>query len=132
MPEHVYRKVVSGLNSHGKPVKGSKVLILGVSYKRDVGDTRESPALDTMTLLQRDGAELSYHDPYVNRLHLGDTEMCSCNLDEETVKNAACVLLMTDHTTFDAPTIAQWASLIVDSRNAFKKVSEGRDKIIKI
>tara|TARA_B100001013_G_scaffold309186_1_gene213463 strand:+ start:516 stop:1829 length:1314 start_codon:yes stop_codon:yes gene_type:complete len=132
MPEHVYRKLVSGLNSHGKPVKGSKVLILGVSYKRDVGDTRESPALDTMTLLQRDGAELSYHDPYVNRLHLGDTEMCSCNLDEETVKNADCVLLMTDHTTFDAPTIAQWASLIVDSRNAFKKVSEGRDKIIKI
>ena len=132
MPEHVYRKVVSGLNSHGKPVKGSKVLILGVSYKRDVGDTRESPALDTMALLQRDGADLSYHDPYVNQLHIGDAIMYSSNLDEETVKTADCVLLITDHTTFDAPTIAQWASLIVDSRNAFKNVSEGRDKIIKI
>lgn len=132
MPEHVCFKILSALNLHRKCVNGSRILILGVSYKRNVGDTRESPALDIMGLLRRNGAELSFHDPYVPEIQVGDLRLTSCELAESTVRSADCVVLVTDHAAFDLEKITRWALLIVDTRNAFKKVQDGREKIVKL
>ncbi|MDP6114777.1 MAG: nucleotide sugar dehydrogenase [Planctomycetota bacterium] len=132
MPEYVFQKISIGLNQHRKCINGSKVLVLGVSYKRDVGDIRESPALDVMELLRRAGADLAYHDPYVEKLAIGALNLRSTSLEDDTVGNADCVVLMTDHTCFDLSSIAARASLIIDTRNATKNVGGDRANIIKL
>ncbi|MBI2192889.1 MAG: nucleotide sugar dehydrogenase [Planctomycetes bacterium] len=132
MPEHVFFKIVTALNQHRKSVNGAKILMLGVSYKRNVGDTRESPALDILQLLRRHGAELFYHDPFVPGVQVGDIELTCCPLEESTVRRADCVVLVTDHASIDLGSVALWANLIVDTRNAFKNVQRGREKIVKL
>jgi UDP-N-acetyl-D-glucosamine dehydrogenase len=121
MPHFVVDKIQSALNDAGRPVKGSHIHILGVAYKKDIEDLRESPALDVMMLLQRRGARLTYSDPHVPELQLGDAVL---RAEPETVAGEAdCAVVITDHSAFDYPRIAASARLIVDTRNALKGVN---------
>jgi len=135
MPHYVVQKVTEALNTQGKPVKGSKILVLGVSYKKDVDDPRESPAFALIELLGARGADLSYNDPHVPvlpRLRRYEVpEMTSVELTEELLAQQDCVLIVTDHTAYDCEFIVQHARLVVDTRNATKDVAEGREKICK-
>jgi UDP-N-acetyl-D-glucosamine dehydrogenase len=121
MPHFVVDKIQNALNDAGKPVKGSHIHILGVAYKKDIEDLRESPALDIMLLLKRRGARLTYSDPYVPRLQL-DGEDFEAQPDY-MAGEADCVAIVTDHTSFDYSRIAAQARLIVDTRNALKGVN---------
>ena len=120
MPHFVVDKVQNALNDAGKPVKGSRILVMGVSYKRDIDDMRESPALDVMLLLQRRGGIVSYCDPYVPALNLEGLRLESAPL--ESAADADCVVIITDHKAFDYPLLVEKSPLIVDSRNALKGV----------
>jgi UDP-N-acetyl-D-glucosamine dehydrogenase len=119
MPHFVVQKIQNALNEHAKPLKNSKVLVFGMAYKRDIDDVRESPALDIMLLLERHGAVVSYVDPYVASIRLGDREVKA--VDAEEAANADCVVIVTDHSCFDYAKLVDRARLIVDSRNALKK-----------
>ena len=127
MPHHVVDKVADALNSHSKSIRGSKVLVLGIAYKRDIDDVRESPALDVMAVLRQKGAEVSYHDPYVPAVAARDwpgaVDIATVDLTVERMRNADCVVIVTDHKTFDYPALVKHARLIVDTRNAIKSSS---------
>jgi UDP-N-acetyl-D-glucosamine dehydrogenase len=135
MPHHVVEKVSEALNEHSKSIRGSKVAMLGVAYKKDVDDVRESPALEIMELLQARGAVLSYSDPYIPRLHkmraYDFSKMSSSALTEEYLKSQDVVLIATNHTAFDYQWIVDNSTLIVDTRNATKGVTRGRDKVVR-
>jgi len=124
MPHHVVDKIGDALNMRSKAIRGSSVLILGISYKRDIEDMRESPALDVMAVLHQKGARVSYHDPYVPALAArewpGGTDLASVALTPETLRAADCAVIVTDHKSFDYASIIKNAPLIVDSRNAIK------------
>ena len=120
MPDYVVTKVGDALNDDEKSVRGSKVLILGVAYKPNVSDTRESPALDIIHLLQGKGAHVSYHDPFTHSLHEEHLDLESIALTMETLQQADCVVVVTNHSVFDWSFIGQHAGLIVDTRNAFR------------
>jgi UDP-N-acetyl-D-glucosamine dehydrogenase len=125
MPHFVVDKIQNALNDQSKPVKGSHVHVLGVAYKRDIDDVRESPALDIILLLERRGARVTYSDPYVPVVQLDHREMRA----EEALPMAAqadCVVVVTDHKQFDYPAILQRAKLIVDTRNAFRAHSSSK------
>jgi UDP-N-acetyl-D-glucosamine dehydrogenase len=132
MPHYVVDKVIAALNDARKPVRGSAVLILGVAYKKDVSDIRESPALDIMRELILRGANLSYHDPHVPRLQLDDALMQSVELTDQVLQQADCVVIVTDHSVYDWEWVAQNAGLIVDTRNALRGVRAPRAKIVKL
>lgn len=117
MPEYVVEKAVLALNSVRKSVNGSRILILGVAYKRDVSDTRESPALDIIGLLKARGGEVSYADPHVPALEILGETLTACDW-RAGVADFDLVIVVTDHTTFDYPSIMAQASLILDTRNA--------------
>ncbi len=119
MPQFVVDKVQAALNRARKAVNGSKIHIVGVAYKRDVSDIRESPALDIIALLQRLGAEISYSDPFVPRLSIEGVELESRDA-APAASEADCVVIVTDHTGIDYAAIVDKAPLIVDSRNALK------------
>jgi len=121
MPHFVVDKVQNALNDAGKPVKGTHIHILGIAYKKDIDDMRESPALDVMLLLQRRGARLSYSDPYVPRLQLDGIDLHA--QPESVAGEADCAVIITDHSAFDYRRIAASARLIVDTRNALKGVN---------
>ena len=118
MPHFVVEKIQNALNDQCKAVKGSTVHIVGVSYKRDIDDVRESPALDIMLLLERRGAHICYTDPHVPSLALGERAMQSVPI--EKVAEADCVVIVTDHSSFDYAALVEAAPLIVDTRNALK------------
>jgi UDP-N-acetyl-D-glucosamine dehydrogenase len=124
MPHYVVDKIVEALNSHSKAVRGSRVVILGIAYKRDIDDVRESPALDVMAVLHQKGAVLSYHDPFIPSLQArdwpGGFDISSTPLTPDTLRQADCVVIITDHKAFDYQAIAAAAPLVVDSRNAIK------------
>jgi UDP-N-acetyl-D-glucosamine dehydrogenase len=122
MPEFVAGKIQNALNDAGKPLRGSRVHILGVAYKRDIDDVRESPALDILHLLRSRGAQVSYSDPYVPRIQADGLDLSSED-GPEAIGNADCVVIVTDHRVFDYPTIVQNARLIVDTRNATKGIA---------
>ena len=119
MPHFVVDKVQNALNDAGKPVKGSKVHVMGVAYKRDIDDMRESPALDIMLLLQKRGAIISYSDPHVPVVQLDGLNLQA--LPEIAAAEADCVVIVTDHSSFDYGALVERAPLIVDTRNALKK-----------
>jgi UDP-N-acetyl-D-glucosamine dehydrogenase len=119
MPHFVVDKVQNALNDAGKPLKGSHVHMLGVAYKRDIDDVRESPAVDMMLLMQRKGALVTYSDPYVPTLRLCDQDLQSGDPLALSAK-ADCVLLATDHSPVDYAAVLEEAKLIVDTRNVFK------------
>ena len=123
MPYHVVSSVSRALNQQGKALKGSKVLVLGVAYKKDIDDLRESPALTIIELLQNDGAQVSYNDPYfpfIGRGRKYDLQMKCSPLDD--VEKYDCVVIVTDHSDYDYKWIAQHAALVVDTRNATRGI----------
>jgi UDP-N-acetyl-D-glucosamine dehydrogenase len=135
MPHHVVERVGEALNERAKSIKNSKILMLGVAYKKDVDDVRESPALEIMELLQARGATLSYSDPYIPKLHkmrnYDFSHMSSVELTENVLKSQDVVLITTDHTVFDYQMIVDHSGLVVDTRNAMRKVTRGREKIVR-
>jgi UDP-N-acetyl-D-glucosamine dehydrogenase len=128
MPHFVVDKVQNALNDAAKPVKGSHIHVMGVAYKRDIDDMRESPALDIAMLLQRRGARLTYSDPHVPTLRLDGVSLEA--QPESTAADADCVVIITDHAAFDYKALVSRSSLIVDTRNALKGVSD--PKIVRL
>jgi len=132
---YVVNKVYRALNVHKKAMKDAKILILGVAYKKDINDCRESPALIIMEHLRKEGADISYHDPHVPVLEAQGP--CSLRLESreltpEVLAEADCVLIITDHSAVDYEQVVERAKLIVDTRNATKNVRKMREKIYKI
>jgi UDP-N-acetyl-D-glucosamine dehydrogenase len=128
MPHFVAEKIQNALNDHGKAVKGSHIHIYGVSYKRNIDDVRESPALDVMLLLERKGGKLTYTDPHVPSMKLDGRPLESA--PEEMAAEADCVAVITDHSVFDFAKLHERAKLIVDTRNALKGFSS--EKIVRL
>jgi UDP-N-acetyl-D-glucosamine dehydrogenase len=124
MPHFVADKVQNALNDAGKPVKGSRIHVMGVAYKRDIDDMRESPALDVMLLLKQRGAELAYSDPHVPAIRVDGLDLASA--PEESAAAADCVVIVTDHSAFDYQALLRRARLVVDTRNALKGVSSSK------
>jgi UDP-N-acetyl-D-glucosamine dehydrogenase len=120
--------VQNALNDAGKPIKGSRIHVMGVAYKRDIDDMRESPALDILMLLERRGAVLSYSDPHVPALRLDGFSLEAS--PETAAADADCVVIVTDHAAFDYPGLLERSKLIVDTRNALKGLSS--DKIVRL
>jgi len=117
MPEYWVEKVVTALNEHERSVRGSTILVLGVAYKRDIDDLRESPALDVIKLLERMGAKVRYHDPFIAELHEEEIQLASTPLTAETVRAADCVVIVTDHSKLDYAMVAREARALVDTRH---------------
>src|SRR5271170_4733262 len=134
MPYHVVDAIASALNNHKKSLKGSKLLILGVAYKKDVDDLRESPSLKIMQLLQQRGAEFDYNDPYFPKLHkmrhYNFENMKSVPLNPETLAGYDAVVISTDHSSYDFGAVVDAAKLVVDTRNATRRVMRHRNKIV--
>jgi len=118
MPSHVVTVVIEALNDVGRPLKGARVLVLGVAYKRGVGDTRESPAHEIISSLLRRGADVAYADPHVPTFQIEGTELKAVDLTDEILHQADCTLILTDHREFDFRRIVELAPLVVDTRNA--------------
>ncbi|MGH9624552.1 MAG: nucleotide sugar dehydrogenase, partial [Bryobacteraceae bacterium] len=121
MPEFVVDKIQNALNDASKPLRGSRIHILGVAYKRDIDDVRESPALDIILLLQRRGAIVSFSDPYVKSLRSRELVLDTEDL-MESVRAADCVVIVTDHKNIDYKAVAAQSKIVVDTRNALKGV----------
>jgi UDP-N-acetyl-D-glucosamine dehydrogenase len=118
MPEYVVYRIFEVLNEVGKSIKGSKLLVLGVSYKKDIGDIRESPALEVMNLLLGKGAEVNYHDPYVPEFSHLETHWRSVEeLNAELFQDMDCVVILTDHSSYDWEWVTKNANLVFDTRN---------------
>jgi len=132
MPSVVATMVADGLNRVSKAIRGSKIMILGVAYKKNVSDCRESPALDVMRLLSDKGAILSYNDPLVPTLRLGGNLLKSIDATPAEIAKHDCVIILTDHSTYDIGKIVQAAQLVVDTRNATKNIRGNKDRIIKL
>jgi UDP-N-acetyl-D-glucosamine dehydrogenase len=134
MPYHVVEAVAAALNEQKKSLKGSKVLLLGMAYKKDVDDLRESPSLKLLELLTDRGATLDYNDPYFPALfkmrHYDFSDMRSVILTPEKIASYDCVLIATDHTSYDYDALVRDAKLVVDTRNATRKVKQHREKIV--
>jgi UDP-N-acetyl-D-glucosamine dehydrogenase len=121
MPAFWTQKVVEALNAQGKAVRGAGVLVLGVAYKRDIDDIRESPALDIIRLLEGQGARVSYHDPHVPCFREDGAEYRSVPLTPDAVAAADCVIVVTDHSAVDYRMVKRHARLVVDTRDALPK-----------
>jgi UDP-N-acetyl-D-glucosamine dehydrogenase len=125
MPEAVVHKIADALNTRRKALNGSHVLVVGVAYKRDIDDIRESPSLDVMNLLEKKGARVSYSDPFVPALAArawhGSCDLTSLPLDAASLADVDCVAILTDHSAVDHGALAATAPLVVDSRNAVKE-----------
>jgi len=134
MPYNVVDALVTALNGHEKSVKGSKILLLGVAYKKDVDDLRESPSLKLLELLSARGAVLDYNDPYFPALHkmrhYDFSNMKSVELSPERLATYDCVLIATDHTSYDYEAIVRDSKLVVDTRNATRHVKQDREKVV--
>lgn len=130
MPYHVLELVRRALNRNSKGLNGAKVLLLGVAYKKDVNDVRESPAFRIINLLERNGAHLSYNDPHIPEFQEGKISYKSVELTEQTLREADCVVIVTDHSAYDFNWIVQNAAVVVDTRNATARISENKDKVI--
>ncbi len=135
MPYYVVRRVAEALNTHGKPINRSKVGLLGVAYKKDVDDPRESPAFKLMELLREQHAVISYSDPHIPQLppmrSFDVPTLTSQELSSDYLASLDCAVIVTDHTAFDWDHIVSKSQLVVDTRNATQHVIEGRDKIWK-
>ena len=134
MPRYVVSRVMEALNDRGKPVKGSKLLVLGAAYKPDIDDVRESPALDVIGLLMKKGADVKYHDPYIPHIH-HETEgwqMDSVTDLMASVREADAVVVITDHKVYDYEAIVRDAKFVFDSRNATRKAANVGEKVVRL
>lgn len=130
MPHYMVIKISTALNHHKKPINGSKILFLGVAYKPNIDDARESPALEIMDMVTRKGAQVTYHDPYIPQVNTSNGESVqSIELTDQALQEADCVVITTNHSAFDAQQIHQHARLIIDLRNVIK---EGGEKVYKL
>jgi UDP-N-acetyl-D-glucosamine dehydrogenase len=133
MPGRVVEALSEALNRRSQCLHGSRILLLGVAYKKDVDDLRESPSLRIMDLLLEQGARVEYHDPYcphLSRMRRYDFQMASVELTPETLSEPAAVIIATDHSIFDYSRIVRHAKLVIDTRNATRNVKEHREKIV--
>jgi UDP-N-acetyl-D-glucosamine dehydrogenase len=135
MPEYVLTRIVEALNERSKPLRGSRIAVLGVAYKKDVDDPRESPSFRLLELLRQRGAILTYNDPHIPRLpamrHYEVPDLESQELTADFLAQQDCVLIATDHSAYDYDFIVNHATLVVDTRNATRDVSGGHEKIVK-
>ncbi|MBD3413402.1 MAG: nucleotide sugar dehydrogenase [Candidatus Aminicenantes bacterium] len=134
MPGYVISKLSDALNSKAKCIRGSKILVLGVAYKKDIDDIRESPAVEIIDRLKKKGAEVFFHDPYVSRIRnmrKYDLDFKASELSEATLKNMDAVLIVTDHSDYDYEWIVENSQVVVDTRNATHNVKSGQEKIVK-
>ncbi len=132
MPRFVVGKVQDALNDHHKPLRDSRVLVLGAAYKPDVDDLRESPALDVIHLLKEKGALVSYHDPYIPRIDHDEMQLDSVSDVLEAVRAADCVVIITNHKAYDYAQILAEARLIVDTRNALGKQGRKHPRVVRL
>jgi UDP-N-acetyl-D-glucosamine dehydrogenase len=134
MPEYVVEKIVNALNTRKKAIMESEILVLGVAYKRDISDLRESPALDVIRILQERGANVKYVDPFVSVIKMDvGPDLKATLLNEQVLKASDCVVIITDHSSFNYQWIVDKANLIVDTRNATKNVTDSiKKKIFKL
>ncbi|MBI5867076.1 MAG: nucleotide sugar dehydrogenase [candidate division Zixibacteria bacterium] len=132
MPEYVVDRIARALNEDSKSIKGADILVLGVAYKRDISDVRESPSLDVIRLLQVRGAKVSYADPHVAAVRMDDTIMEAVPLSDAALKSADSVVILTDHTTYDYQHICATSRMVMDCRNATKNVPKGVGRVWKL
>lgn len=132
MPRYVVRKVQDALNEQGKPLKDSRILVIGTAYKPNVDDIREAPSLDIIGLLRQKGAEVNYHDPYIPTISHDDWSLESVSDVEVSARSADCVVIVTDHSLYDYERIVNEASLIVDTRNALRDVKKGNSQVVRL
>jgi UDP-N-acetyl-D-glucosamine dehydrogenase len=131
MPHFVRDKVIRALNSHDRPLKGARILMLGVAYKRDIADWRETPALKVLQLLEQHGALVDYHDPHIPSFRDSSGRVrSSVPLSPTTLSGADCVLVTTDHTCIPWDVVVEHARVVVDTRNATADVAGGRARIV--
>ncbi|MGH2727430.1 MAG: UDP binding domain-containing protein, partial [Actinomycetota bacterium] len=119
MPAYVATRISDALNDAGRAVKGAHILVLGVAYKPDVGDVRESPALRVMQMLEKRGAKVSFHDPYIDAVSYNGSSLTRSELNSRMLASADCVALITPHRAYDLEWIASHAPLVFDARNAY-------------
>jgi UDP-N-acetyl-D-glucosamine dehydrogenase len=135
MPAYVVSRVADALNDRGRPVKGSKITLLGMAYKKDVDDARESPGFELLELLLHKGAKVQYNDPHIPRLPStrkhSNPNLTSQELTPAYLREQDCVLIVTDHSSYDWDFIVRHSRLVVDTRNATRKVEEFRDRIVR-
>ena len=132
MPRFAVSKIQDALNLQKKSINGSKVLIIGVAYKPDIDDLRESPALDVILYLKQKGAEVSYHDPYIPSIDHEEIELESIPNLNESIKTADCVAIITNHSSYDYEQILKDAKLIVDTRNALGAKGKNNPKVVRL
>ncbi|MFL5608386.1 MAG: nucleotide sugar dehydrogenase [Gemmatimonadaceae bacterium] len=132
MPSFVVAKIAAALNEERKPVNGSRALVIGVAYKRDIDDVRESPALDIIRLLEADGAQVVFHDPYVAKFREDGHEKHGVALTKRELSAADVVVIVTDHLSIDYQLIADHASLVVDSRNAMARTTGTKARVVSL
>jgi UDP-N-acetyl-D-glucosamine dehydrogenase len=139
MPYHVVSKISEGLNRQGKPLRGARVLILGVAFKRDVDDARNSPAQRIIELLLAQEVQVTYNDPYIPQFKIGydvfyhdELTLRSVDLSEKLLTEHDCTVIVAGHTNYDYAWVAKHAPLIIDTVNATRGVNEGREKILRI
>ncbi len=132
MPDYVVELVANALNQRRRCLNGAQVLALGVAYKREVGDTRESPAIEILMKLREKGCEISYVDPYVPALNLHGTTLKSVDLTDEELAGADCVVILTDHSAFDYQQVVDHARLVVDPRNATWGLPVSDDRVVRL
>jgi len=132
MPRYVIGKVQDALNDQAKPIKGSQILVIGAAYKPDVDDMRESPALDIIGLLRQKGAEVLYHDPFIQRIQHDDWYLESVPDVLESAGNVDCVVIVTDHSSYDYADILKHAQLIVDTRNALGDAGRSNPQVVRL
>lgn len=132
MPDHVVERVGELLNEERLPINGSRILLLGVAYKPDVSDMRESPALDVIRLLRAKGGQVSFHDPHVAELDIDGSMLKSVDLTDQALSSSDIVVIVTDHSGIDWNRVVEKSQRLFDTRNATKRVTEGREKIRKL
>ncbi len=134
MPRYVVSRVMEAMNERGMHLKGSKVLVLGAAYKPDIDDVRESPALDVIGLLQKKGAIVEYHDPYISHIHheYDGWHMDSVKDVMKAVKEADAVVIITNHKVYDYKAIVESAAFVFDSRNATRSVAKGLKNVVRL
>jgi UDP-N-acetyl-D-glucosamine dehydrogenase len=132
MPDHVVHLVTDALNRNARSVNGARIFVLGVAYKRGVGDVRESPAIEIVTMLRELGAEVSYADPHVPSLVLGGTALKAVEVTEAELSGADCVLILTDHREFDYAQVVEHSKLVIDTRAATWGLASPTDRVIRL
>ena len=129
MPYFVVERIGEALNKHGKAIRESKILILGVAYKKDIDDTRESPALKIISSLENRGAVVFYNDPFIHYLNLNGQKLTSSAISNDLLRSMDCVVIVSDHSVYKLEDIVAQSKLVVDTRNATRNVLQNRQKI---